>query len=327
MFKAIKTIGLLLMLLVVFFVAFFNYDKVHAEEITAGSLKINYPGAPGPLFSALNIAPGYEETRSIVVTNSGKVPHSFSLAVSGDLGHLSQVIIIEPIVLNSVVWSKTLDEIAKSPQSNVIVGSISPSGTANIQIRASMPESAGNEYQGAAILSFDFIMGNESTDQTEPSDEDGQIGDGGVSTQATGGISGLFARVSSSLQGGESNNNPAPQSTGNNGEVKGVKSSNDNGEAQGEESSNRQVCFWWWVLSLVLLVFLIIFGYFNRTREIIFAWVWPIFAGAVLYCVHWILHDYYAASKWCGYFILIELFLLALYYLQTVIWKPKSAQS
>lgn len=287
-------------------------SKAEAEVMNAGSLAIDYPGAPGPLFTASNVAPGYSEAKSLTITNTGKVPHSFSIAVSSDLGPLANVMVIEPKVLNTVVWTKTIAQIAKNPESNIIIGSIAPSGSASVQIRAYLPTTVGNEFQGTSTLSFSFVMGNESTDQAEPSADAGTIDSGGVSTVAAGNLARVFNRIANAIQAAPSDT-PADTTAG---EIKGAATNNNDteGQAEGEETNSKTTCYWWWVLSIILVIFLAIYGYIVRKIEIVFSWVWPIFAGAVVYLVHWIMHDYFTPSNMCQYFILIDLAILIIYY-------------
>lgn len=295
--------------------AFSGY-QANAASINAGVLSIDYAGAPGPLFSATNIAPGYSETKALTVKNNGKVPHSFSIAVSGTLGSLADVLIIEPKVLGSVVWSKTISGIVKYPDSNVIVGSIAPGGTANVDITASLPSGTGNAYQGTTTLSFDFIVGNEITDSAEP-----------VAGVAGGGVvQRTIRRIRNAVVGTGGETAPATVAPSNDTTPSGqVAGASTESSTKGEESNGKPVCYWWWILLIVLAAFLGFWGYLSRKREIIFAWVWPIFAAAVLYLVHWILHDYYTPSKWCPYFIWYELILLVLYYI-AVATIPEKAQ-
>ena len=155
------------------FVFFSNFAfKAFAETKTAGPLTISYPGS-GPLFSASNIAPGYSETKPLTITNNGTIPHSFAIAVSGTLGELAQVLHIQPFVLGSPIWDKTITQIATAPDSNTIIGSIAPGGTATVDLKAYLPDSVGDDYQGKTTLAFSFVVGNE---EPEPSGTGGTGG-------------------------------------------------------------------------------------------------------------------------------------------------------
>lgn len=146
------------------FFCLFCQPQLAGAAYQIGALEIDYLGAPSPLFSVNNIAPGYSETKTISILNSGKVAHSFSLAVDGQLGKLADALVIEPEVGGQIVWSKTISQIAKNPDSNIIIGSIAPSTTAVVNIRAYLPREVDNSYQGSTTLSFNFVVGSESTD-------------------------------------------------------------------------------------------------------------------------------------------------------------------
>ncbi len=305
-----------------FSILFLPLANVEAGEISAGVLKIEYASAPGPLFNPTNISPGYVETKTLTVKNTGSVPHSFSIAVSGDLGILADAITIEPRVLGKVVWNKTISQIAKHPESNSIISSIAPGGTVTIEITATLPESVGNEYQGTSTLAFNFLVGNEDdNDQKEPGTQDQD--DPNIVQRVVNRVRGVFQRNDNQPAANGVTSNDATQGS-DNGTVSGVSSED---ESLGEQTSNKPVCFWWWLLSIIFVIFLVVYGYFVRKIKTIFAWLWPIFVGGVLYAIHWILHSYYIPSKWCVYFIFIEIILLTLYYLsQYYLGKAKSEE-
>lgn len=193
--KFLKQLGAVRVLLLASFVVgllfFGSYVfSVSAETKNAGPLKIEYSGSD-PLFSATNIAPGYFENRILTITNNGTVPHSFAIAVSGTLGELAQVLHIQPFVLGSPVWDKTINQIATAPDSNTIIGSIAPGGTATVDLKAYLPDSVGNDYRGKTTLAFSFVVGNEEPEpdvsiQPTPSPTPGGTGGGTVLGRGTG---------------------------------------------------------------------------------------------------------------------------------------------
>jgi len=279
-----------------------NALTIYAETINAGVLKIEYVGS-GALFNETNIYPGYEITKTVKVTNQGTLPHSFSIAVDNTLGPLADVLVIEPSVLGSVIWTKTVSEIKKSPDSDLIVGAIVPGGTAGVDIKAYLPESVGNEYMGTSTFSFDFLMGNESTDSSESEDENGEIVITEFSSSSVSGISSGVTLKSSEEQNGLEE---AEESV--------LKVNQDEkGEALGVKTEEKPICFWWWVLLTIFAIFLAIFGYFKWNRDQLIIWFWPLFTAIVLYLIHWILHDYYILLNMCPYFIWFQLAGLALY--------------
>jgi len=202
-----------------------NALTIYAETINAGVLKSGDVGS-GALFNETNIYPGYEITKTVKVTNQGTLPHSFSIAVDNTLGPLADVLVIEPSVLGSVIWTKTVSEIKKSPDSDLIVGAIVPGGTAGVDIKAYLPESVGNEYMGTSTFSFDFLMGNESTDSSESEDENGEI----VITEfSSSSVSGISSGVT-------------------------LKSSE---EQNGLEEARDQLIIWFWPLFTAIVLYLI----------------------------------------------------------------------
>lgn len=284
--------------------------SAEAASINVGVLNIDYPGSPGSLFNVTNIVPGYSETKALAVTNNGNVPHSFSIAVSGTLGSLADAIVIEPKVLGVIVWSKKISEIIKYPDSNVIIGSIAPGGTANVDITASLPLSSGNSYQGLSTLPFNFLVGNEITDTKEPS-----VGIGGTS----GGVIQRVAGRIRSLVIGSNNSGSvppvvAPLSNATEGDQSATGEST-NGKAAGVSTSSETNCFWWWLLSILLVIITAICRYFDPKKRKYIIRAIPLFLAGILYPVHLILHNYYQPVKACDYFIWIELVILLIYYI------------
>lgn len=287
--------------------------KTNAAELNAGVLKITYDGA-GPLFSETNIAPGYEMVKTVTVSNTGSVPHSFSIAVSGTLGSLADVLQIEPRIAGTATpyWNKTISQIAKSPNSNVILGSIAPGETAMVDIAAILPESVGNDFQDTTTLAFSFVVGNESTDQPEPYYSPIVTPIFGTSRKTL---------ASNIFRPGEPVQTPETL-TANQPKEDGIVA--EQTETKGEETSSKNICFWWWVLSIVYALFLIIYGWLTYKKEIIFNWIAPVLGGVFLYFLHWYLHRFYTPSKWCPYFIWFELALLIIYFILFSYFKNRA---
>lgn len=279
-----------------------NALTIYAETINAGVLKIEYSGS-GALFNENNIYPGYEITKNVTVTNQGSVPHSFSIAIDGTLGSLADVLVIEPSYLGSTVWSKTVSDIKKNPESDLIIGSIAPGGVANVDFKAYLPESVGNAYMGTSTFSFDFVMGNESTDEDEPGDEEKY--DGG-DRSAPDMVASTFSGTAN-IGSAESEDEIVEE------EASEVDEQNEKGEALGAKTEELPVCYWWWILLIVFAIFLLVYGYLHWNRERVIVWFWPVFFGIVLYLIHWIIHDYYHPSDMCPYFVLFQIAGLLLY--------------
>lgn len=285
---------------------------VSARTLEAGKLRIEYAGE-GALFNETNIAPGFEVVKTVTVTNTGNVPHSFSIAVSGQLGKLAEVLQIEPrnFETGAPIWNKTINNIAKAPDSNVIFGSIAPGQTRQVNIAAILPLSVGNEYQDTSTFLFDFVVGNESTDPSE------------LVSQSLNISSFISAnpRIPSALRGNSSTSGSIVSSD-DTGVVAGANNNsssvNNQGEVGGVSTESKNICPWWWILLIVLAALLTLYGILFRRRKSWFFLFWPVFFGAVIYDIHLILQGYYQPSKWCGWwFIGIVLFEIVLYYILT----------
>ena len=279
-----------------------------AQNVTAGVLSIEYEGT-GPLFSETNLYPGYEKVRTITVTNNGKVAHSFSIAVDGQLGKLAEVLQIEPRNFETKVpfWNKTINNIAKDPNSAIIVGSIAPGETRKVDMAAILPITVGNDYQDTSTFSFDFVVGNESTDQEEPTD---------ISLD-------LNNLVTINAQNNAEKETRGNQEIAQNPDTNAGEVANEAEEkVAGTETENKNPCFWWWALPLFLALFLTIYGYSAKSRNWFYAF-WPIFAGAIVLNIHWILHQYFEPVKGCDYTLWITLGELVVYYFWQCIFSEE----
>lgn len=305
--------------------------KTEAASQAAGDLTIEYPSTP--LFNASNIAPGYEEIKTITVTNNGTVPHNFSLALSGAVGDLAEVLRFEPRNFDTQVpyWNHTLSEISASSDGFVILNSINPSQIVKIDLAAILPTAVGNDYQGKTVTTFGIIFGVDSSFETPIISAFGSGGGGDATgAGAVGGI-GTNSLTSSgrnisfagpSVSDTQVQVEPTTEQSSEVGQVLGEATT------KGAETGSKIWCYWWLVLLIAYAIFLIIYGIINyRANGVVFGWMWPIFVGVVLYLVHWILHDYYTAVKLCGYFIWFEIGELAVYYILTIIFsRTKKAE-
>lgn len=297
--------------------------KTEAATLNSGSFTIVTPS--DPLFSDLNIAPGYLNAKTIQVTNTSSDAKDFSIALSGLSGDLKNVLKIKAEISGSLIWDKVLTNIAVSPN-NEFVSSVSGGDTINITFTAYLPTEVGNDYQGKNV-SFDFVMGDSTIVFLKPNDIPtitpfGPTSETGSGTDQISGISGQTSGIDVGARGlalgteGVGQGTTSAPSISNNppaetGEVLGTTTEG----AKGEETSGKNVCFWWWVLSAVYALFLLIYGWIIYRRELMFDWLWPVVGGTILYFLHWYLHRFYSPSKWCPYFVWIELALLAIYYI------------
>lgn len=250
-FKQLGAVRILLLAsFVIGFLFFGSYVlSVSAETKNAGPLKIEYPGAD-PLFSAANIAPGYSETKTLTITNQGTVSHSFAIAVSGSLGSLADVLHLTPKVSGSAVWDKTISDLATG-DSNTIIGSIAPGGVATVDLMAYLPD-VGNDYQGAATMTFDFIVGDQ-----EPEPEVSILAPpGGGGGAASAGITGIGGEIL-----GESTSPLISPSASPSGAVSGEK---NDGEETKAEGTNYKFLYWLIPILVILIILFLLWRWRRR---------------------------------------------------------------
>jgi hypothetical protein len=136
-------------------------QKAIAGNLTTGPLTISYDGT-GPIFSALNLAPGATFNKEITVANNGTVPHSFALATRNVSGALSDKIYIEPI--GGEPWKMSIKELSEIPEvSKIILANIAPGQSVAIILKATFDSGANNNYQNQSV-SFDLIFGAEEAE-------------------------------------------------------------------------------------------------------------------------------------------------------------------
>lgn len=283
--------------------------QVYAANIFAGVLQIEYEGS-GALFNETNIAPGFSTTKVVKVTNTGQVPHSFSIAVDKTLGPLADVLHIKARYDGADVWDKTITEIAKYDQSEPIIGSLSSGASKDVEFIAYLPDSVGNDYMGTSTFAFDFVMGNESTDQTEPTDNPSPP----VALETTGtGTTGGAVRGATGGAVGESEQ-PGDQQGENVGDEENILGTSDK-EVEGATTTARDLCFWWIVILIILVAFLMIYHRYIREERPAFWWLWPVVMAAVLFFVQLIFDRYYEPTVFCRWFWALEAGVLVIYYI------------
>lgn len=308
-----KRISLSRLILILAFIAacfgFANYmQKVQAASINVGVLKIDYPGVPGPLFKATNIAPGYSEAKSLAVNNTGNYPHSFSIAVHGDLGELANVLVIEPYVSGVKVWTKSISEIAKDPESNVIIGSIVPGASVNADLIASLPQDTNNTFQNKTTLAFSFVVGNENTDQIEN-------GNYQLSSLPTISFVGETSRdgnrtiVRKNPLTAEANDDVSlmPESASNQKEETGSEEE----ATKGTVTEAKSLCFWWIVILIILIISLVLYHRYIKEEKPVFWWLWPFAIALILFFVQVYFDSKYIPTVFCDLFWVLELVTLA----------------
>jgi len=284
----------------------FSSYQIYAANISAGVLNISFDG--DQLFSETNLAPGDVVVKNLTVTNTGTLPHSFSIAANGVSGVLADVLQIEPRDGALVFWNETLANLGSLPNgSKVIIPSIPAGESRTIQIAAILPASVGNLYQGESTSSFSFVMGNESTDQPEPSSNPsppvtfGTSGSAGVAGQGTvGGVAGEGAETNDQNATGENDDN--------------ILGTSDEG-TKGAATTARDLCFWWIVVLIILVAFLMIYHRYIKEERPAFWWLWPVVMVAVLFFVQLIFDRYYEPTVFCRWFWALEAGVLVIYYI------------
>ena len=291
-----------------------NITSASAQTLDAGKLRIEYDGT-GALFNETNIVPGFEAVKTVTVTNTGNVAHSFSIAVHGELGKLAEVLQIEPrnFEAGTPIWNKTVQKIAKAPDSDLILGSIASGQIRKVNIVAILPSEVGNDYQATSTFAFDFVIGNESTDSSEATDQNNNTG-GTVRSIDIKNILTIARNTNTSIA-------VAPVIADANVPVANenavaLTSLNEQGGVAGVSTENKNICFWWWILLIILAVILIAYAILSKKHRGWFFLIWPSFFGAFIYVIHWIMHSYYAPSKWCDWwFTGILLLEIIVYYI------------
>jgi len=276
--------------------------KTYAANLNAGPLTISYAG--DQLFNESNIKPGDVIVKDLSVKNNGTLPHSFSMSASNVTGNLASVLQIEPRENGLVFWNETLANLASLPNgSKVVIGSIDPGATRNLQIAAIFPGSAGNDYQDKSVVNFSFSFGNESTDTPEgnPSPPPGIT---------------FGQRVLSAI----TYNPPAAGTTGDQG-VTGQPGTTGGETVAGAESGARgatteakSLCFWWLVILIILIIALVLYHRYIKEERPAFWWIWPIVMAAVLFFVQYYFDRSYQKTIFCQYFWAVEAVVLVVYF-------------
>jgi len=280
----------------------FSVFSTRAATITPGPLSISYTG--DQLFNETNIAPGDIFVKDVSVRNTGTLPHSFSISVTNVSGDLANIIQIEPRENGAAIWNETLAGLgALSNQSKVVLASIDPGATRNLQFAAIFPATSGNEYQGQSATNFNFVFGNESTDQSEPSS---------FSSPRT---RSLGQSIISAITYNPPANDTAqaqPDQT----------NPNQDGTAKGATTVAKELCFWWLVALIILVISLILYYRYNKGREkLVVWWLWPVLFAAVLYVGHYYVDKSYQQTIFCHWFWAIEAAVLLVYYIFELKYK------
>lgn len=306
----------------------FTSDTLAATKY-AGVLEISFAGSD-PLFFENNIMPGFSQTKSLSVKNTGSKNHSFAIAATSPLGDLASQIDVTARDQGSAstIWTKKLNQIAASPSSTLIYPSISPGETKNLDISFSLPTSTGNSYQNKSTLVFDFIMGNESTDESEGGGTNGPT-TLGLAGETGGSVGGGLLTLSRGAIGGQATVEPPlieeeiqlePPTE----EVKGVTS--EDKEVKGKSSCESSI--WWWILLLLFAIILLIYGFLIKNKkDAIWRYLPPVAVGLIIYLIYLLINRECCSNYfWCKYFLLILILELVIYELISYFTQSKDKQ-
>lgn len=134
------------------------FDKKVAYAV--GDLSVVWES--DPLFNYSNIAPGFEITKTVGVTNSA--PSTRSVAIKGiettDTGNMSNVMHIEIKEGASVIYYDSLTNFFASSASpfGIFLSDLANGANTEYTVRVIFDESAGNEFQNKNIV-FDLQIG------------------------------------------------------------------------------------------------------------------------------------------------------------------------
>lgn len=282
----------------------FSY-KTYAATVNAGVLQIEYDGT-GALFNDLNIAPGFTITKIVKVTNTGTVPHSFSIAVDKVLGPLADVVHIKTGYDGIEVWDKTISEIVKYTNSEPIIGSLAPGSSKNVEFTAYLPGDVGNDYMGESTFAFDFVVGNESTDMPEPSGNPSPPPGINFGQRV---LSAITYKPPAAGTTGDQGVTGQPGTTSTGGAVAGTETG-----TKGAATVARSLCFWWLVMLVILIIALILYHRYIKEEKPVFWWIWPIVIAVILFFVQFYFDKFYQPTIFCHYFWAIEAGVLLIYF-------------
>jgi predicted ribosomally synthesized peptide with SipW-like signal peptide len=126
-----------------------------ANVFTAGTLTIAGPGANGiasGLLEVTNIYPGWEQSNTVTITNSGSLPFKYKVtATTTDYDKLWNGADGLQVSVNDGTFVD-IDQF-----SNVLLGSIKAGGTQDVKFTFKLPTTANDDYQGLSN-SINFVF-------------------------------------------------------------------------------------------------------------------------------------------------------------------------
>lgn len=144
------------------------YEITHPSTVFAiGDLSVNWGVAEGdPIFVVSNMAPGDDETRSVIVTNNALVLRPVAVrgiktSETGDVSNVLDIVISNGTDLyGGTLGAKTLAQFftdSASPD-GIPLFSLNPSQTKTITFKVTFNSGAGNAYQAKSVV-FDIQIG------------------------------------------------------------------------------------------------------------------------------------------------------------------------
>lgn len=274
---------------------------------------------PNPIFAETNIAPGYEVSKTITVTNNSSTNQQFKFqATATNSSSLKDVIFLKISSTTRTMYNGTLANLYNVGEVNL--DALAPSVPTDYTFNARFDENAGNEYMGKSET-FDLTIGFAATPTTNP-----------ATTGGTSNPAGPLAALAGAL-----GFTPTTVTTTDNPAVAGAETKKDDSDVKGDDTgevrgSSDKTCPWWWIVALILAIALaFVGGVLRAVREDNFIrkyyLVWPAAFGVVAWVAHYFLHKGYQATWFCNnYWLVILLEVMIAYVFYQLLLSQKKKQ-
>lgn len=267
--------------------------------LAAGNINVSYPGEPGPIFEANNMAPGDIVSKTVTIINSSSYDETVAITVDGSspTSSLAPAIYmkITEVSSGSVKFEGFLDTFFDL--SEYVLGVIPSSGSSDYTFSAQfMSGSLDNDLQSLSE-GFNFNLGFIAVDRD------------------TGDTGGILAGIAQFFGfGGEE---------GEDGSIAGITD-----EALQQDSSPLSqatsvagviTCPWWAIISATLLITIVVYALYLEKREFRHClprhwWIVPPALGLIAWIAHYFLHQGYMTTWYCDNFGLIITLEVSIYY-------------
>lgn len=129
---------------------------------TSGNVTVTFQGDGPSLFTGSNIAPGYQESKTVTVANTGSVTEQVYTSVTDEFSNGLAAVMnlsITASTTGATYFNTTFDTFfGPNP---VFLGDLAPGATRTYTYTASMPPSVGSDHQNTS-MGFSLIVGFES---------------------------------------------------------------------------------------------------------------------------------------------------------------------